>query len=121
MHSQVQKASTHKYPPPLHSDLCSPTAYATREMRYGHIPGSGACLDLPVPHSISPVQIRSTYVNFSGHSPCVEREHSLGAGTHLEVESSTMRSLGKGAQPQLAYAHRVKKTITNDSREFQAP
>ena len=41
--------------PPIHSDLCSPTAYATREMRYGHIPGSGACLDLPVPHSMSHV------------------------------------------------------------------
>ena len=41
--------------PPIHSDLRSPTAYATREMRYGHIPGSGACLDLPVPHSMSPV------------------------------------------------------------------
>ena len=50
MHSQV-----HRHPPPIHSDLCSPTAYATREMRYGHTPGSGTCLDLPVPHSMSPV------------------------------------------------------------------
>ena len=32
--------------PPIHSDLCSSTAYATREMRYGHIPGSGAYLYL---------------------------------------------------------------------------
>ena len=45
-----------KVSPPIHSDLCPPTAYATREVRHGHIPGSRrAYLNLPVLHRMSPV------------------------------------------------------------------
>jgi hypothetical protein len=72
-----------KVSPPIHSDLRSPTAYATREMRYGHIPGMG----LPEPTCASQlvpcVQDHFTYVNLSGHSPCVECEDTRCIGTYL--------------------------------------
>ena len=65
MHSQVQGRQPKKYPPPIHSDLCSPTAYATRETRHGHIHDSGAYLDLPWAHIMSPVSIAPPHTSTS--------------------------------------------------------
>jgi hypothetical protein len=56
--------------PPIHSDLRSPTAYATREMRYGHIPCSGAYLcRIAGLLSINP-QTRFTLFGHSPRVPC---------------------------------------------------